>query len=85
MCKDCEECERYHITTDEKDGVSGLEMCTDELELGGIERCPWPSKRKEKLNKYQVAYDLYLLATTSVVRKEASVEFECACREAGLQ
>ena len=76
MCKDCEECARFNISKDTGVTISGLEMCDDELEVSDIEQCPWPSKRKEKPNKYREAWNELDGYTFE--------DFERACRKVGL-
>ena len=76
MCKDCKECEN----------VCSQEILVEGRFAGGnfeIERCPIPSKRVEKPNKYREAWEKF--KSCAYKYEDYTFEdFEFACREAGL-
>jgi len=61
-------------------------MCEEssaDVDFSNIERCPWPSKRVEKPNKYWTAWEKFK-GCAYKYEDYTFEDFEFACREAGL-
>lgn len=76
MCKDCETCE-LSMRGDDEYFCNAFDVSPWST---GFERCPWPSRRKEKKDKYEEAYKKFI--DNIVLGKSA---FVSACKEAGLK